>query len=241
MIAALFIGVFLSAVLGGFSAGGLQALLDLAPEFARQIDSRVSPSTNLLIVRKVGDEASLALSAGQLFSWATMRAFDHLAAEDAKPWYGNPFTGRWLPKSVWALWLLAVVVTVICIGWSIGWAIHEGGPIDPPVPLLVKLTIGAATLATLLIKSTLFQRYLFGLVFLGLAAAMSPKDADPRWWVRWIGGVFIATMIETHAEVSPPGRWVIRYFEHTEADRRADNKSLVHSAYDDPRVVDELI
>ena len=47
--------------------------------------------------------------------------------------------------------------------------------------------------------------------------------------------------LPSNAEATPRGLWIVRQLESTDDDRRADNNALVHSAYDDPRVIDDLI
>jgi hypothetical protein len=69
------------------------------------------------------------------------------------------------------------------------------------------------------------------------------EEGGFRWegFRRWLMGTLLALLIEINTEATPAGRWVIRHFERTDDDRRATSKALVHSAYDDPRVIDDLI
>jgi len=134
------IGVVISGFLGYFLAGGFSAVRELASNLAQQIDCRLEPSTNLFIVRKVGDEASLALGASQFFSWATTKTFAHLSAkvstQDQRPL--RSFTGRPLSKAVWALWLISLIWFIASIAWAIIFSPEE---LPPAIPALAKFTL----------------------------------------------------------------------------------------------------
>ena len=108
------IGATISGMLGRYLAGALQQIRSLASDLAREADCQVPPSTNLFILRKIGDEASLALGAGQFLSWATTRAYAHLAAQKKLR-----RSRRFISRSVLALCGTALVVFVPATGWII--------------------------------------------------------------------------------------------------------------------------
>jgi hypothetical protein len=243
-------------------AGAFEALREGASNLAAQLDCRIKPSTNLFIVRKVGDEASLALGTGQFISWATTKAFARLYAQvselDQQSLRWLSYTGRPLPKSVRALWLITLIWFIAPIVWSIIVFSSEGvTPGDPPALRFTVALAAVAITATVLVKTRLFERPLFGAALLALAGAASltsfafgtkpPRSAlegsNIRWgrFRLWLGGMILALSIEIHTEASPAGLWPIRLFEPTPDDRRADTKTLVHSAYDDPAVITDLI
>lgn len=91
------IGVFPSALLGAFLGCAIERSREDADTIARLFDGRVPTSTNLLIVRKVGDEASLALGVSQFFSWAMTKAFV-LSTMGQQPWRLNLFIYRPTPS-----------------------------------------------------------------------------------------------------------------------------------------------
>ena len=229
----------------GFLAAGFLAFREFAANFAQQIDCHPDPSTNLFIARKVGDEASLALGAGELFFWATTKVFARVSAKvlelDPRPL--RSFTGRPLPKAVLALWLI----------FFIGIIAFPSEELPPALPAFVKFLAFLAATATLLVKTTWLDRALYGAALLGLLGAASvgvfafgtnpPRNlfegSDTR--ASWLFGIVLALSIEINTEAMPAGGWFVRQFERTTDDCRADSKTLVHSAYDDPRVINDLI
>ncbi len=261
-VAILIIAAVVSAVLGGFLADSIERLREVASALAEAIDCRLDPSTNLFIVRKVGDEASLALGGGQLFFWATSKAFAHLAIKGSRL-FKSAFTGRPLPKAIRALWCIALAEFVALIGGRLI-SVFLGVPptkFDALVDAvsdsaLVKFNFDLVILtilATMVVKFTLFETWLFGATLLGLAGAASlgnfafgttPSlgiDEERGSFSRWLAGTLLALLIEINTEATPAGRWVIRQFEPTDDDRRADSNVLVHSAYGDPVVIENLI
>lgn len=255
-LAALVVGAFVSAWLGGYLAGGLGSLRDTASAMAKELSCLAPPTANLYIVRKVGDEASLALGLSQFFSWAAGRAFARLSEKDELG-SRRPFallTGRPLPKPIWLFWWITIGATIALIGWRAFTHPFDAEP--PTLALPLRIAYGAALSATFLIKTTLFERPLFGFVFLvqvgatflevfafgSIPPATFQGEAVPfRRSLRWLSGLLLAMLIEINAEVTPLGRWFVRQFDQTDDERRANSTALAHSPYDDPRVIRDLI
>jgi hypothetical protein len=168
-------------------------------------------------VRKVGDEASLALGGSQFLSWAVTKAFVKLSASEQGV---NPFTRRPLPKVIRALWWAVLAGFVASTGLYLIFQVNW-----PPVGFLAFLTF-LAIAATILVKTTLFDRTLLGAVVLLLAGAISLTSFSfgttlPRRWLarknlgtfkRWIFGILLALQLDINAEVVPPGRWLVQQF-----------------------------
>ena len=108
-------------------------------------------------------------------------------------------------------------------------------------------------LATMVVKVTLFESWLFGATLLGLTGAASLGNFafgttpslgiyEERGGVRrWLAGTLLALLIEINTEATPAGRWDVWQLKPTDDDRRADSNVLVHSAYGDPVVIEKLI
>jgi hypothetical protein len=213
------IGIFPCALLGAFLGRAIQRSREEAATIAGLFSGCVANLTNLLILRKVGDEASLALGGSQFLSWAMTKAFVNLSTRDQQPWRPNPFTGRPLPKVVRALWwaTLAGLVTSAALNmiFQVKWPLVE-----------VSFLAFPAIIATVLVNTTLFDKALFGAVALLLAGAISLTSFTngttiPRRWLarktagpfkRWLLGILIALQLDINAEVAPPGRWSVQQF-----------------------------
>jgi hypothetical protein len=83
--------------------------------------ARVSSEIDLLIIRAVGDEASLLLGTSQFLSWVTSKAFTHFSAGNKKGPFGLHFKRRPLPRGIIVLWWLTIPVLILAIGLS---AVH---------------------------------------------------------------------------------------------------------------------
>ena len=123
-----------------------------------------------------------------------MVAFTKLAAKNAQPLRLNQFTRRPLPRFVWALSWIAIVLTVMLAGWAMILGVHHAEVLETPkfrgvlaviltpekfssvladILMLAKFSIVLATILTLLTKTTILDRPLFGTAFLGLSSAMA--------------------------------------------------------------------
>jgi hypothetical protein len=175
------------------------------------------------------------------------------SARSQGPLWQNPFTGRSLPKAVWALWWITFAAFLAVIAWKI---FLIGGS-EVQLPWFFRFSAGLALIATLVVKFKLFEQWISGATFVFVASAISlstfafgtapsrdflvVEEIRARNVSRLFLGWLLALLVEINTEVTPAGDWVIRQFEPTDIDRRADNMSLIHSAYVDPRVIDQLV
>ena len=149
--------IFVSAAVGGFLSGGVASLRPLAENIVHWTHAR-SPTSNLKILRVPGDEASLVLSVGQLTAWASRRSFEKLARAEKK----NPFyiglRSQKLPSFIGKAALVLSILAVITFAL---------GFVAPTMAIALLPWLGGAVvglvLLVLVIKTTWFDRYLFGL------------------------------------------------------------------------------
>ena len=94
------------------------------------------------------------------------------------------------------------------------------------------------------------SRLIFGAALLGLAGAMSlgtvafgtipSKVLVGMGRLRFLSGLLLTLAVNFNAEATPAGDWRVTLFERAD-DEHGFGNSLLHSAYDDPRVVERLI
>ena len=240
------VAIFVSATIGGYLSGGV-ALRPLGENIVNWTHARCS-IVNLKIIRASGDEASLVLSIGQLTAWASRFSIKKLArAERNNPFYTDVRHQR-LPSFIWTAALATAIIVAVAFGL---------GSIEPKfaAKLLSWLGTGvtALTLIILLIKTTWFDRYLFGLAAIALILSMLlnrtligtslPSDFRKEGgWVALplmtIGSALLALIIDLNAESAPEGEWQV---ETVPPLSRVTPGVLAHSIYDHPVAIARIV
>jgi hypothetical protein len=236
---------FVSVAVGGFLSGGGMALRPAAENIVHWTHAR-SPTSNLKILRAPGDEASLVLSIGQLTAWASRLSIEKLARAEKK----NPFyvvKSQKLPSFIGKAALVLSILAVITFALAF---------VAPTVAIaLLPWLLGAAVglfLLVLLIKTTLFDRYLFGLAVIArivslllnrlLIGTSMPKrrreGAGMPFTLFTISAWLLALMIEINAESAPEGEWRVDMLPPLAGSAFSD---LSHSIYNHPVAIERVV
>jgi pimeloyl-ACP methyl ester carboxylesterase len=262
------VGALLSAAARPWSEGN--------EEWSDLLTADVPSHLNRLIVRKTGDEASMALAGAQFFSWATSRIFRGLAAREARVsrrFLTLGFRREPVPKK-WCR-LLWWISGISAVGLLIGLATHYSvvGPArfsEDPAPSLAILILAsilllfmarvAAVLTVAAVKTTVLDSYFAGLALLSLLVSYvlvsawaglkirdlkktwdfmttdSTDDFKPSRFMLGLLRILIPFSMDLHTEATPPGAWVVYQFSGNPTASTEEDRGLVHSMYDDPRV-----
>jgi hypothetical protein len=237
--------VFVSAAVGAYLSGGV-VLRPIAEEIVRWTHAR-SPTSNLKILRAPGDEASLVLSVAQLTAWLSRRSIEEFArAEKKNPSYVHVRRKR-LPSFIRKAALLLSILAVIT--FALGFVV-------PKIAIVLLTWLGDAVvglvLLVLLIKTTWFDRFLFGLAAIGLIASLLlnllllgssiPKDARAgsgvSFFVYAITAGLLALMIEVNAESAPEGEWKVETLPPL---AESSFGHLSHSVYNDAGAIELVV
>lgn len=190
------IASFVGIVAGAILEHSLKAFSGSAKRMADLATARVSSEIDLLIIRAVGDEASLLLGTSQFLSWVTSKAFTHFSAGNKKGPFGLHFKRRPLPRGIIVLWWLTIPVLILAIGLS---AVHPDIFIRFNFWLIA--IFGSAALSTVVWKTNWFDHLLYGVVLVSLTIATVlgiisvgtvPNDATEvggRFARGWIGAM----------------------------------------------------
>ncbi len=252
VIPALILGNLVGAVLDGIFRAIFRAIQKPLEDIAKFTSAFVPGGVNLLIVRGVGDEASLALGVGQFLSWIASRVYTLLARSQDSYFFmrikRNAFP-RWLRNlwiSVGALYAIFILVSLF-------------QPAADLVPLMLLglslVGIVLASLLTIATKTTLLDFVFFALALVGFVITSSLTNlwfgtipskesfsiiAPSEGFVsercfRWIAGLAMAFAVEVNTEVTPSGTWTVMQLDHGWASTHKSSTDLIHGIYGDPR------
>jgi hypothetical protein len=244
MVAAVLVSAAVAAFLSGGVAGGLRPF---AGEIVHWTHAR-SPTSNLKILRAPGDEASLVLSVGQLTAWASRHSIEKFArAEKNNPSYvvgvRRPKLTPFIGKAALLLSTLAVVAFAL-------------GFVAPKMAMALFPWLGGAVVGLVLLvpmmKTTLFDRYFFGLAAIGLIASLLlnrvllgtslPKPARAFAGGSFLGSAILAgllaLMIEVNAESAPEGEWKVETLPQL---AESSFGHLSHSVYNHPGAIERVV
>ncbi|MCA1495853.1 alpha/beta hydrolase [Bradyrhizobium sp. NBAIM14] len=242
----LVIVVIVSNGVAAFLSGGVDSLRPLAENIVHWTHAR-SPTTNLKILRAPGDEASLVLSFGQLTAWVSRHSTEKLARAEQK----NPFylrvRGQKLPSFVRNAAVVLSILTAIAV------VLIFAAP-TTVVALLPWLggAIAAFLFLVLLIKTTWFDRLLFGLATAALIVSLLlnrfllgtsiPKHVREGSGIRFpifvVSAGLLALMIEINTESAPEGEWNVEMLSPLPGSSFGE---LSHSIYNHPVAIDRVV
>jgi pimeloyl-ACP methyl ester carboxylesterase len=236
-IDALGVVLLVLAVASGFLTSRL--LNRLSTSVLESLEYPAVDPSKILILRAAGDEASAALAATHIVSWAAGRLWlttSHAlgrTVDTVEHWRGTLTRHRLTTTLV--IGCLALVLAVSFLTWS-----STGVPawLQPIVPL--------AGLSLLLMVATLFRG---GLMAALLGRIMFAAVAAPFLMLIAVFGASLGPellaaglLFQVTAEATPPGRWVVWQVAASpnDGDERAPT-GLMHSAsYQNPKALEIL-
>ena len=243
-------GITVGALIGGYLAGAMKAMAATAQILADSFRPRFSGSIDLLIVRIVGDEASMALATAQFLTWMSARLYSKMGSAQAKTVresLRHAFQARRAPRLFWLLFsVVAGFLILLDTAFSYGGTTHEH------LIWIWKFTGLALALLLLKAHTTWADGALLGvaLLLVGTAKFLQAiwlgtyfKDPEARGGlvVRAFAAFTLALMLDVNTEATPNGKWALIQLEQDTLARDEATERLVHSAYEDPRVQDLVV
>jgi pimeloyl-ACP methyl ester carboxylesterase len=227
-------------------SGGIIALRPLG----QQLCAAASPPptlSNLKIIRKSGDEASLVLSLARFGVWASGSLLRHLARENryeiSMMIKRNPIP-KYLVR-LFAFSILSIILGCVFTNHYTGDAAITVGFVGLMICITILLCIKTSILDDFLLAistfvagaATLISMKLYGTGAIGVGAEKLRDELSWPW--RMVLSLGLTIMLEVNAEATPVGEWPVHHFGATPVDP-SKPWTLSHSIYDDPDVIETV-
>jgi pimeloyl-ACP methyl ester carboxylesterase len=239
----LIITVFYSvvcALLGAVVSGLMGMFFRTSERLARFVTAKVPRKTLFCAFRGTGDEASLGLSAGQLFAWASTKLYSNMVRTPELNFFTHPLRHVPLPSVYWLLPAFAIGAVFTGLLW---------GPDESSSAALLlhlgQVGIAASVLMFMWAKTTFFDNFLYGISFILLFISSSvgaflvgtspPAEIIGNSRFGWMLGLGYSVAVDFYTEATPPGGpWPILQFpQHLNP---SSQEGLAHSIYNNPEV-----
>jgi hypothetical protein len=230
LIGARLIGMFLNVLLKEFE-----------PEAKHLVENMqaVSPKgVHLLLLRKTGDEAAMALSTGQFISFLTSNVYTRLVQARSSA-IGFQIRQAKTPKFLWYLWISVPSVALL---WVMGQAVWGWPAFWSPV---VSGIAGSVLLISVLAsKTTMLDNFALAGAFMAVIVSNVVTSLAFGVWHghsttvgplrRTLKATIMSFLVDINTEASPAGEHTFVQFER---DPNLDHQgAMLHSLYNDPRV-----
>jgi pimeloyl-ACP methyl ester carboxylesterase len=201
--------------------------------------TRALPGSNLLIIRSLGDEASLLLSTTQFLSWASVRAFS-IATAPRKPGE-SPETGEggWWPQTLRKAWFPTILLTLVGLGaysLNLPFAL-EAMQVGLFSAVCLGTTLAGRKLGVFDAVGSSFccVGLLLSTALISYAVGNLPELNECKGRIdRWVRGFTRALFIDVTVEPTPLGRWYVHQLYPCHS--RSTLSGYKHSIYEHPAV-----